>query len=822
MKQKWLAAGLLFVVGVLLFASCGGVRPRRESGPLDGSILLWHAWGETEAQALNQVVDSFTELNPGVSVKVQAFPTEADLLFQFLNSSASGLQADVLLGPASWTDGLIANVAIDPIDLDLSPDLLGRYNPGVLGLVQREGKTYALPQALDTMGLYVNTNLVPTPTNTLAGLEAQANTGVNILLPVNFYDAFWGIQAFGGQLFDAEGRVILDQGGFANWLAWLRDSRNAPGMIQDTNREVLRQRFVAGEAGYYFGYASELNEITSALGRESVAVLQLPSEPVAAAGPFVSAEAIFFGAASSNNQRRLAVALATFITNAEQSARLMRSASLVPANNNVRINPRLNPLVAAFTTQARTAVPVPMQKNFEALLTAGNEAYVRALESGESPAEVAFALTNTVNQARGFEPRDTPGYTCTELGTLVLANTWTQPRDLAGLEQVIEMFQDICPLIIVDLVTLEDTDVAAELGSVRDQRQSPAAALLTQRDLRGVATGDPWLRNIETVIAPETQQKFWPVALNAMRVNGALHGLPLVVDVHALYYNRRLVSAPAQSLDELRSQAAANPIVLDVRLDRAFWGIGAFGGQVFGPDNRAVLDQGGLAQWLAWLVEARNTYGVQLSFDGEEVHRRFTSGETLYYIGGPQELPVLREALGNDLGVALLPTGPGGPARPLVRATGLTFRANARNLSFDLALEFARYATDPAAQRVFLETSSRLPANATLSYDEYPAMMVFAQQAQAGWPAPNTAAWQTVLDLLPEAFEAVIEEGQDPAQAALAVTAAINDANGIAPPVATPGPGESPLTAPATSDQLRENPTPAATLEATPEEGNAP
>jgi arabinogalactan oligomer/maltooligosaccharide transport system substrate-binding protein len=795
MKKKWFAAGLILIVGVLLFVSCGGTGARGNSEALGGRILLWHASDETETAALTQVIDSFINLNPNVTIRVQNFPSQAALKTQFLIASASGMQADLLLGPATWLDELASAASIRPIDLYLPAGVVNRYSPAILNIVQRDGETYALPQTLDTLAIYVNTSLVEQPVKSLNGLLGEANAGIDILIPINFYDAFWGIRAFGGRVLDEEGRAILDQGGFANWLAWLRDSRTAPGMIQDSNHDVLFQRFLTGSAGYYFGYASELNDIIAALGQESVLVQPLPNEPVGQAGPFVSTKGIYFGAASSNTQRRLAVELATFMTNSEQSARLMRLANFVPANADVRINPRLNPLVAAFTVQARNGVPVPFDPNFPTLLAAGNEAYVRVLEGGEAPVDVAFALNNTINEINGFDTQDAPSFACSSLGTLVVAVSLMQPNDLDALDQVIEQYRAVCPLIIIDTVTLqENEDVAAELGTLRQFGLPPASALLTQRDLRNLATGAPWLRKIDSEVTPQTLQKFWPVALDAMRIDGALYGLPLAVDVNALYYNRALVAAPAQSLDELRTQAVSSPVVLDVRVDRAFWGVGAFGGQVFDRNRRAILDQGGLAEWLNWLVESRDLYNIELSIDGEDLRRRFTGGEIVYYIGGPQDLPEFTEALGDDLGVALLPTGPGGPARPLVRSSGMTFRADADATTFDLAMEFVRYATDAEAQRTILATSSRLPANATLSFDDAPNMLVFAQQAQLGWPAPNTSDWQTVLDFVPQAIEAVIEEGRDPVEVVAETTAAINTANGIAPlPPATPSPeAESP------------------------------
>ena len=154
--------------------------------------------------------------------------------------------------------------------------------------------------------------------------------------------------------------------------------------------------------------------------------------------------------------------------------------------------------------------------------------------------------------------------------------------------------------------------------------------------------------------------------------------MPLSLQVNAQYYNRELVTDPAQLVDDLRTQATAGvPVVIDTRFDHAFWGIGAFGGELFDGDYRVILDQNGFADWLAWLRESRDTYGIRLDDNGDEVLNLFTSGQSAYYVGGADELAALTAALGEDkLGVSLLPAGPGGPAQPMVSGRGLVFRAD--------------------------------------------------------------------------------------------------------------------------------------------------
>lgn len=790
MKHRWLIVALLVSLTLMLIASCSLTSSRTTDQSLSGRMLLWHSLNTSETEALNQVINSFAELNPQITIKVQVFSNTVELNEQYFNSAASGLGPDLILAPSSWVETLHSSNLINPIDNYMPDNVRARFSPSILEMLQINEQTYGLPLALDTMSIFVNRQLVETPASNLAGVIEQANAGTTVLMPINFFDAFWGIQAFGGQLFDQEGRTILDQGGFANWLAWLRDARSAPGVIQDTNRDVLRQRFLAGNAGYYIGYAAELNEIIAAIGQENITVIPLPMGPVGPAGPFVSSQAFYFSSVSSENQRLLATQFAQFVTNSEQSSRLMRLVRFIPANTNVRINPRLFPIVAALATQTRTGVPIPTRPEFEAVLRYGNEAYIRTLEGGEPPAEVAFSVNNRINEANGFPTQSAPTLACTGLGTIFLAHSWQQPDDIAALEQIITNYRQICPLVIVETQPMGTTELPTRFNQPGETGFRASFGLVNQQQLTQLMSPEIIAKNMNNLLNADMLQRFAPISIEAMRRQGNLYGVPLTLETDALYYNRQLVTSPAQTLDELRAQALAGvPITLDTRFEKAFWGIRAFGGQLYAENGAAVLNRGGMGEWLLWLIESRDNAGIKLSTDGDEILRRFIAGESAYYVGSPNDLAQLQEVLQDNLGVALLPSGPAGPAQPLVRADGFILREGVSESSQALALEFMRYATDLDSQNLLMNEAHRIPANANVPTTGTPYFEIFVQQAQTGYLVPNSSSWQSVVDLGNLAYTEILENGDSPVEVIEELTDAINRANGV---VVTPTPAYPP------------------------------
>jgi maltose-binding protein MalE len=401
---------IIFCLGgvTLLCAACLPSPSTADPDRLQGRILLWHTWGELETEALQGVIARFSAIHPGVNVRHQRFATLTEMSEEFENAADSGLGPDLVSAPSSSVPTLAEMGLIDPLNGLLPETVIVRYTTNILETLHYNGRLYGLPEALNPVVLYYDRGLVNAPATTVEALLTEATEGRVVVMGVSFYDAFWGVQAFGGRLLDEEGRVALDQGGFANWLAWLRRSREAPGMIFDTNREALRSRFMEDGVAYYVGEAAEFNLLVDAMGADRVGVALLPAGPEGAAGPFLTVQGLLFSTVSSPNQRRLALEFATFLTNTEQSAALMRTARRAPANLRVRVNPRLNPNIANIVAQARMAVPLRLIPEVTAAVMVGGETYMRVLEGVVEPADAAVELTQAIEAQTRTEESAAP------------------------------------------------------------------------------------------------------------------------------------------------------------------------------------------------------------------------------------------------------------------------------------------------------------------------------------------------------------------------------------------------------------------------------
>ncbi len=788
--DKRIQRTLLFLLPALLLAglalaNCGAPRPGASiQSAIQGRILLWHAWTEQETAVLNEILGRFKEIHPGATIKQQSFASQEELRRAFEAAADSGLGPDLLLGPNDWIRPLADQGFIADISGEISEDILQRYMEATLAEVRYGDGLYGLPQSLNTLALYYNRAIVDTPPRTLDELLAQAAAGKLVTMGTSFYDAFWGVQAFGGQLMDPEGRVILDQGGFANWLAWLEMAREAPGMILDTNRDALRARFLEGGVAYYVGDAREYPTIAESLGSDQVGVAPLPAGPNGPAGPFLSVQAFLFNSASSTNQRRVALEVAQFVTNAEQSATLMRRVGQVPANVQVRINPRLNPVVNSFATQARTAVPVPNVPQMDAVWRLADDAYVKVLEGVLEPAEAAAAVTVAINEANGIPPLAVAEYSCPGPGTIRLAHS-LDGADAQVVETLAALFSAQCPGTQVEVTPMSPSALRNSFQAGTDDRQ-PTLILASHLWVPELVMEEE-IRNISGLVNGQILQRYRPFAVDGLRYQNGLYGIPAFFEVSAFYYNRTLVAQPARTLTDLRTQLANGiPVTLDIRFDQAYWGVGAFGGRLFDAQGQILLDDGGFANWLAWLKESRQDFGLRVSQDGAVMKGDFKTGRSAYYVGGPGDLAELREAfLDSELGVSTLPAGPEGEATPFLWVTGYLFNAASSEEQSRMALEFVKYATLPDRQAMAIRMASWLPSNANIDLSSYPHIAVFVDAARSAVLYPTFPQMETVRRLAGSAYQAVLVEGVPPTEAVAAAAAALNEATN--PPAASGG-----------------------------------
>jgi arabinogalactan oligomer/maltooligosaccharide transport system substrate-binding protein len=187
-----------------------------------------------------------------------------------------------------------------------------------------------------------------------------------------------------------------------------------------------------------------------------------------------------------------------------------------------------------------------------------------------------------------------------------------------------------------------------------------------------------------------------------------------------------------------------------------------------------VADAGGFADALNYLRELKNA-GAQVVTSGREAEALFKEGQADLAINGSWLLGDYRAVLGDQLGVAPMPSGPAGPARPLLSGTGVYL--NASTTKPDPAIALGLLLTSEAAQQRYVEQSTFVPSSADPAITN-PALASLFEAARSGTPAPQRPELDRFWGPFDGALAEVLETDADPVAAVQAACTAMNEANG--------------------------------------------
>ena len=385
-------------------ATATPAQPTATSTPasIAGTVTLWHSWAGADGDALNAMLDAAAQRYPELTVQT-LFVAYDDLVQAYVSAVQNGGGPDLILAPNQWLGDLVQAQAVLALDEQQLGSALDEFWPATRDSMRWQGALYGLPTNFELVSLYYNQSYIephamPATTDELLTL-VQTNPLLGIGLYNSLYQLYWGIPAYGGQLFDDNGVAVLDQSsGTADYLNWLVAMNETPGNFVDSDYGMLLDRFKKGEFTFFVDGPWSIDELRGALG-ENLAVAQLPAGPSGPALPWLSADGVFLNPASSAQQQRLALALALHLTNVESGAALAQIAHRLPANKKVVIDD--DPLLAGFMRQAEFAAPMPLIPEMNEVWGYGGDMLIKALNGVAEANEVVQETTTLINEANG-------------------------------------------------------------------------------------------------------------------------------------------------------------------------------------------------------------------------------------------------------------------------------------------------------------------------------------------------------------------------------------------------------------------------------------
>lgn len=222
--RRGIAATALLAGLALTATACGGDSgedgTKKSSGELSGSVTWWDtSTVGSEDKVFKKLAEGFEKEHPKVEVNYVNVPF-ADAQNKFKNAASSGSGApDVIRSEVAWTPDFASLGYLAPLDGTTALKEEDDYLKQAAASTQFDGKTYAVPQVIDSLGVFYNKKIlkeagVKAPTSVDELIETaktiKKKTGKTALY-LRGDDAYWFLSFLygeGGDMIDTKDKTV--------------------------------------------------------------------------------------------------------------------------------------------------------------------------------------------------------------------------------------------------------------------------------------------------------------------------------------------------------------------------------------------------------------------------------------------------------------------------------------------------------------------------------------------------------------------------------------------------------------------------------------
>lgn len=387
---------------LLVIALVVGAVPALTSAQEAPTLLLWV--DETRSAVIEELGASFSE-EYGVDLVVQQMGF-GDIRDQLRIAGPAGEGPDIIIGAHDWLGELVTNGMLAAIDLG---DAAEGFAPATIQALTWDGELYGVPYAIENVGFFYNTELVPTAPATFdevrsvsEELMSSGKADYGFIRQDGDPYHFFPIQtAFGGYIFGLDDLgnytaedVGVDNEGSVAALQWLQ------GMIGDgllptgLDHPAALALMQSGEAAMYITGPWSIGGLVEA--GTPFAIAPIPAGPEGDPGrPFLGVQA-FMVSAFSKNPLLAQAFLTEFVASEEVQLALYEKGNRAPALLSA-IEQVDDPYLAALAEAGSVGLPMPAIPEMSAVWTSWGDSVTLAMQdTTKSPAELFTVAADTI------------------------------------------------------------------------------------------------------------------------------------------------------------------------------------------------------------------------------------------------------------------------------------------------------------------------------------------------------------------------------------------------------------------------------------------
>ena len=221
--------------------------------------------------------------------------------------------------------------------------------------------------------------------------------------------------------------------------------------------------------------------------------------------------------------------------------------------------------------------------------------------------------------------------------------------------------------------------------------------------------------------------------------SGLIAGQPVSQYLQLACFDKRKLDAAPATQKELSIASSKNKVFgMVTDFDHLYWSIGGFGAgealaKSLAGEQPSVAAHQQLTEWLRWLKASSYQQNIVFLPSQSALRRALINGEMSWISCWSSQLPQLREALKDHLGIAPLPSGNLGRATPITRLQVWSLGKNSSKRQREKSAKLLNFIMQPWAQKTYaFKYKTNYPVNPA-------AAMIIGKQLPFGFANYNEA-----------------------------------------------------------------------------------
>ncbi|WP_277678447.1 sugar ABC transporter substrate-binding protein [Gracilibacillus dipsosauri] len=258
----------------------------------------------------------------------------------------------------------------------------------------------------------------------------------------------------------------------------------------------------------------------------------------------------------------------------------------------------------------------------------------------------------------------------------------------------------------------------------------------------------------------EEKGQFTDVAMDAFTYDGDIYGAPVAIETYFTFYNKSLIDEAPETIEDVFNMSKeltdASKDQYGFLISPEFYYLysfmNAYGGYVFGEENGVYdptdigLDNEGSIEGLNKYKEFIDAGLLPKTLTVDILDGLFKEGKVGMVVSGPWNMPIYKEALGEDVATAPLPkmNGEVAPSFVGVKSWLVSYFSDNQEWAADLA----KFMTNDENSQVYFDVTGELPPRPEiLDAVNDPMYAGYTEQVPHGTLMPNIPEMSPVWDM---------------------------------------------------------------------------